>query len=132
MYGRGHLQVLFCLCIAPISSMLARESKGFESRHPITHLSFIDDIKIFEVSKKDLQLTTTSTLSKPAVLLSPNFVSQTLHSQFGCCILVCVLSLNSFGVWCTYLNVSCILLYVSCLSKICVSETDGLKTFQTF
>ena len=40
--------------------MLSRESKGFESRHlakPLTHLSFIDDLKVFETSKRDLQLT---------------------------------------------------------------------------
>ncbi len=44
--------LLFCLCIAPLSEAV-RETDGFHSTHqngPITHLMFVDDLKVYAES----------------------------------------------------------------------------------
>lgn len=50
--------LLFCLCIAPLSKVLNGE-KGFTSQYqprPITHLLFMDDLKIYAESQAELQI----------------------------------------------------------------------------
>ncbi len=42
--------LLFCLCVAPVSHQL-RKGQGYNSKHqsePITHLMFVDDLKVYE------------------------------------------------------------------------------------
>lgn len=48
--------LLFCLCTAPVSAML-RGGEGFRSdflEEPLTHLSFMDDLKCYEEHKEEL------------------------------------------------------------------------------
>ena len=49
--------LLFCLCIAPLSHALYNGT-GYESRflaRPLTHLLFMDDLKVFDESQENLQ-----------------------------------------------------------------------------
>ena len=51
--------LLFCLCVAPLSQAL-NEGGGFQSlfqKEPVTHMMFMDDLKIFEQSKEELEAT---------------------------------------------------------------------------
>ncbi len=49
--------LLFCLSVAPLSWEM-RKRKGFKSihgPHPITHLMFVDDLKLYEESREELE-----------------------------------------------------------------------------
>ena len=49
--------LLFCLCVAPLSKAL-RATKGFQSTHqihPVTHLMFVDDLKVYADGKSGLE-----------------------------------------------------------------------------
>ncbi len=51
--------LLFCLSVAPLSWEL-RKGKGFKSIHnppplPVTHLMFMDDLKLYEESREELE-----------------------------------------------------------------------------
>ena len=51
--------LLFCLCVSPLSLMLGK-SQGFTSNyqlHPVTHLMFMDDLKVYEQSSEMLAAT---------------------------------------------------------------------------
>ena len=51
--------LLFCLCVAPISHALS-VGGGFKSRFqpkPVTHIFFMDDLKVYEECKQDLEAT---------------------------------------------------------------------------
>lgn len=51
--------LLFCLTVAPLSNEL-REGRGFRSefqRHPVTHLMFMDDLKVYEENSEKLEST---------------------------------------------------------------------------
>lgn len=53
--------LLICLCVAPLSHEPRMKEKGFiESEYqlsPITHLMFMDDLKVYEQSKSQLDNT---------------------------------------------------------------------------
>ena len=51
--------LLFCLCVAPLSHYL-RQQEGFRSRwqtRAVTHLMFMDDLKVYEASEDKLRET---------------------------------------------------------------------------
>ena len=51
--------LLFCLAVAPLSSML-RQAGGFKSQYqprPITHLMYMDDLKVYETDPEELEAT---------------------------------------------------------------------------
>ena len=57
--------LLFCLCVAPLSAML-NSGGGFGSdfqEMPLTHLSFVDDFKLYEESQDELEATVAATES---------------------------------------------------------------------
>ena len=51
--------LLFCLSVAPLSELLI-SGGGFDSEFqckPLTHLSFMDDMKLYEESREELEAT---------------------------------------------------------------------------
>ena len=57
--GDSLSSLLFCLCVSPLSLML-NKSQGFASNyqlHPVTHLMFMDDLKVYEQSSAMLAAT---------------------------------------------------------------------------
>ena len=54
--GDSLSQLLFCLCVAPLSEAL-RGTGHFCSTHqnePMTHIMFVDDLKVYYEGKKEL------------------------------------------------------------------------------
>ena len=59
--------MLFCLAITPLAS----QCRGFDSRHqpsPITHILYMDDIKLYEPDPEELQATVTLTENAAAAI----------------------------------------------------------------